>query len=39
MVEYIKTKNGYFYKILKNGTKKRIAKKVFIIRGGGDKKI
>lgn len=30
MVEYLKTKKGYFYKLLKNGEKKRISREEYI---------
>ena len=29
MVEYVKTKKGYFYRLSKNGEKKRISKEEF----------
>jgi hypothetical protein len=42
MVEYLKTKKGYFYKLLKNGEKKRISREEYIkkikkIGGGGER--
>lgn len=40
MVEYLKTKKGYFYKLLKNGKKKRIPREEYILKikkiGGGE---
>ena len=30
MVEYLKTKKGYFYKLKKNGEKKRISQEEYI---------
>lgn len=45
MVEYLKTKKGYFYKILKNGDKKRISqdeynkKTIRKMKGGGARKL
>ena len=34
MVEYLKTNKGYYYKLYKNGKKKRISNKEFIQNGG-----
>ena len=32
MVEYLKTKKGYFYKLLRNGEKKRISQEEYLVK-------
>jgi len=39
MVEYLKTKKGYFYKLLKNGEKKRISKEEYYEKKRKNKKM